>query len=91
MSKIPISASSGADRTGGMPTSWHAAIRCVPISPLVLAPQMKKVPASTQKARVRTPRASARSGAIAFGGATGDASAGWPQDRRPTSAQVRSG
>ena len=50
---MPISASSCAERTAGMPTSWQAAMRCVPMRPLVLAPQTKKVPASTQNALVR--------------------------------------
>jgi len=33
---------------------------CVPIRPFVLAPQMKKLPPSSQKSRVRKPSRSAR-------------------------------
>ena len=40
-----------------MPASKQAAIRWVPISPLVLSPQMKKVPNSSQKSRERDPSA----------------------------------
>ena len=40
-------------------------MRCVPISPLVLAPHTKKVPASTQKAGERTATRSAAIGARA--------------------------
>ena len=42
-------------------------MRCVPIRPLVLAPQTKKVAASSQNAGDRLPRASAASGASAGG------------------------
>ena len=45
------------------------------MSPLVLAPQIKNVPASSQNDRVRDAICKARSGAIAFGGVAGDASA----------------
>ena len=44
MSKTPITASSSPPPRG-MPCSIEAGIRCVPIRPLVLAPQMKKLPA----------------------------------------------
>ena len=70
----------------GMPTSWQAEIRCVPISPFVLAPQMKNVPASTQNARVRDANARAVSGAIAAAGAGGGASAARPYGVSPMSA-----
>ena len=64
-SKMPITASSCAARTGAMPWSWHAAIKWVPIRPLVLAPQTKNVPASTQNARDFTATPSAATGASA--------------------------
>ena len=73
MSNSPIIASRRADRLDGMPTSWQAAMRCVPIRPLVLAPQMKKVAASSQNAGDRAPRARAASGASAGGVPVADA------------------
>jgi hypothetical protein len=36
-----------------MSCSTEAGIKCVPISPLVLAPQIKKLPISSQKSRER--------------------------------------
>ena len=53
-SNTPIAASSPAPRTSLSPWSEQAAIRCVPIRPLVVAPQMKNAPASSQKSRTRT-------------------------------------
>ncbi len=50
MSKMPITASRLAAVTSAMPWSTEAGIRWVPINPLVVAPQMKKLPASSQKA-----------------------------------------
>ena len=44
--KIAIEASRLAAMISGMPLSMQAGIRCVPISPLVEAPQTKNVPAS---------------------------------------------
>ena len=42
-----------------MPWSPQAGMKCVPIKPLVLAPQMKKVPKRSQKSRCRAARARA--------------------------------
>ncbi len=50
-SNTPIAASRLAASTSGMPWSMQAGIRWVPISPLVLAPQTKKLPPSSQKSR----------------------------------------
>src|SRR5579862_7584761 len=61
-------------------------MRCVPISPLVLAPQIKNVPARTQNARVRDAILSAASGAIAVGGGASSTSAVCPYGSSPTSA-----
>ena len=55
ISKMPTKARSPAAVTSDMPWSIDAGIRCVPINPLVVAPQMKKLPASSQKSRDRTP------------------------------------
>ena len=55
-SKMPITASRLAAVTSAMPWSMEAGIRCVPMRPLVDAPQMKKLPARSQKSRERTPR-----------------------------------
>ena len=44
----PMVASTLAPATSEMPLSMQAGIRCVPISPLVEAPQTKNVPASSQ-------------------------------------------
>ena len=52
MLKMPIVASIPAPNTGDRPWSEQAAIRCVPMRPLVVAPQMKKAPASSQKSRL---------------------------------------
>ena len=49
MSKTPISASSDAAGTSPIPWSCAAGIRCVPIRPVVDAPQMKKLPVRSQK------------------------------------------
>src|SRR5688572_12076105 len=86
MSKMPIRASSCVDRIAEMPTSWHAAIKCVPMSPLVLAPQMKNVPARIQNAGVRDATAKASSGGIALAGVAGGPSTAWPYGASPTSA-----
>jgi hypothetical protein len=48
-SKMPIIASTLAAATGTMPKSPQSETKCVCTSPLVLAPQMKKVAKSTQK------------------------------------------
>ncbi|CAB4757379.1 unannotated protein [freshwater metagenome] len=52
MSKIPTIASRPAAVVAPMPWSWAAGTKCVLIMPLVVHPQMKNVPASSQKARV---------------------------------------
>ncbi len=49
MSNTPMRASRLAAATGATPWSWAAGRKCVPMSPLVLAPQTKKLPASSQK------------------------------------------
>ena len=54
-----MSASRLAARTSGMPWSCAAGMRCVPMRPLVDAPQMKNVAVSSQKSRERTPSPSA--------------------------------
>ena len=50
-------------------------MRCVPINPLVEAPQMKKLPASSQKSRERKPSPSVSKAAftalVVRGGSTG--------------------
>ena len=82
---MPMTASSCADRICGMPWSWQAAIRCVPMSPFVLAPHTKNVPARIQKARDRTAMRSAAKGERAIGAAV-VASARWPYGRSPRSS-----
>src|ERR1700694_859946 len=54
-SKTPITASRLAAVTSAIPWSIEAGVRWVPIRPLVEAPQMKKLPARSQKSRERTP------------------------------------
>ena len=53
MSKIPIRASSPAAVVCGMPWSWAAGMKCVPIRPLVDQPQIQKVRNSAQKVQRR--------------------------------------
>src|SRR5690606_35283320 len=53
-SKTPMTASSDAAVVIGMPWSWEAGTKWVWISPFVEAPQIAKVPASSQKGPVRT-------------------------------------
>ena len=94
MSKTPIRASRLALVVSGMPWSWAAGMKCVPISPLVDQPQIQNVPIRIQKTRERAlsrsvPRAMAaapRSGGAAgrASAATGSSSA--PYAVRPTSA-----
>src|SRR5437879_6154484 len=55
MSNTPIRASMLAASTSGMPWSIEAGMRCVPTRPLVVAPQMKKLAASSQKVLLRAP------------------------------------
>ena len=62
-SKTPIIASSPAAATSVSPWSTAAGIRCVPISPLVVAPQMKKLALNSQN--VRDPEAYTRPSPIA--------------------------
>lgn len=52
-SKIPMTASSDAAAVMGMPWSWEAGTKWVWIRPLVEAPQIAKVPASSQNGPVR--------------------------------------
>jgi hypothetical protein len=74
MSKAPIAASSPAAWTSPIPWSCAAGIRWVPITPTVVAPQMKKVPASSQNARERAP--TTRAPAVAAKGLRGAATGG---------------
>ena len=63
-------------------------MRCVPISPLVLAPQTKKLPASSQKSRDCRPTPKAPiAAANGFPVAGGDSSTSWlsPYRRSPMS------
>jgi len=87
-SKIPITASRPAARTSGMPWSMHAGTRCVPTSPLVVAPQTKKLPASSQKSGLPALSRSTRS-ALASGcwreGTKAGMSGGAPYGSRPRS------
>lgn len=53
-SKTPITASSEAAAVMGMPWSWAAGTKWVWIRPFVDAPQIAKVPASSQNGPVRT-------------------------------------
>ena len=62
MSKIPTTASRPAAVVSGMPWSWAEGMKWVPISPLVVAPQMANPATRAQKvrtllARLRTCRA----------------------------------
>ena len=61
----------------------QAGIRCVPISPLVLAPQMKKLPASSQKSRERRPDLQGASAATKGLPAAGSAGRGLLSRRCP--------
>jgi len=63
MSNRPTSASRPAAVVVGMPWSWAAGMKWVPIRPFVDAPQIAKPAASNQNARVR---AANRSESIAF-------------------------
>ena len=60
MSKSPTSASRPAAVVSAMPWSCAAGMKWVPTSPLVVAPQIAKPPASSQNGRVRAARPSAR-------------------------------
>src|SRR5258708_9655305 len=53
-SNAPIAASRPAASVAVYPKSLQAAIRCVPISPLVLLPQTKNPKDNSQKSRVCT-------------------------------------
>ena len=53
MSKTPIRASRPALVVAGMPWSWAAGMKWVPISPLVDQPQIQNVPKRIQKVRLR--------------------------------------
>ena len=65
-SKSPTSASRLAATVIGMPWSCAAGMKCVPIRPLVVAPQMAKLPASSQKTRVRDASTRARTATAAL-------------------------
>jgi hypothetical protein len=88
MSKTPMSASRPAAVTWVMPWSWAAGMRCVETSPFVVAPQMKKLPASSQKVgerqASRSPFTAARKGLLGRSG-TGTSTAE-PSGRRPICA-----
>ena len=71
---MPIIASVSAASTDGMPKSAHSEMKCVWMSPLVLSPQMKKVPASTQNVGLRQTIAQRRRRPEPSPGAGG----GWP-------------
>ncbi len=53
MSKTPTTASSPAAVVAPIPWSWAAGTKWVPISPLVVAPQIAKPATRAQKVRVR--------------------------------------
>ncbi len=74
--------------TSAIPWSIDAGIRCVPMSPFVEAPQMKKLPPSSQKSRERTPMRRPRNALpIGLPVLTGVESASVaPYGRRPMSA-----
>ena len=91
-SKAPIIASTEAAGSGAMPKSPHRAMKWVWIRPLVLSPQIKKVPNSTQNTRFLSAPRSSRSGSRkdigatpAAGGASTEVSAWAPKGRRPRS------
>ena len=63
MSKMPTRASRPAAVVSAMPWSWADGMKWVPISPLVVAPQMAKPPARAQKVVVRAASRRARDGA----------------------------
>lgn len=60
MSKTPMTASSEAAAVMGMPWSWADGTKCVRIRPLVEAPQIANVPASSQNGPVRAASNSTR-------------------------------
>jgi hypothetical protein len=82
MSKIPIRASRPAEVVAGMPWSWAAGMKWVPIRPLVDQPQTQNVRNSAQKVQVRLASRSVLSATAAgpgpertTGGSTYDAGA----------------
>ena len=82
MSKMPIRASSPAAVVCGMPWSWAAGMKWVPIRPLVDQPQIQKVRNSAQKVQRRLTcaqggqrRAAAPGPERSTGGSTYDAGA----------------
>src|SRR4051794_12076470 len=68
----------------GMPWSLAAGMKCVPISPLVVIPQIAKLAASSQNAGTRAPRSSPSNAAwkLDAGTATGTVAA-WPAEIAP--------
>ena len=86
-SKTPITASRLAAVTSDMPWSIAAGIRCVPMSPFVVAPQTKKLAVRSQNVDVR--EASARPPIAARKGfccTIGGSSTTAPNGRSPISA-----
>ena len=90
-SKAPIIASTDAAGTAPMALSPQSEMKCVCTSPLVLRPQMKKVPARIQKVRLDDASRSTRNGVRQFivtAAVTGMAaacSALWPYGSKPRS------
>lgn len=96
MSKIPMTASSEAAAVMGMPWSCAEGTKCVRIRPLVVAPQIAKVPASSQNGPVRaasnrtrrvrlaTPRAGAGLSAYSPPYGAMPTSAGWSRSMSQT-------
>ncbi len=87
-SKTPITASSEAAAVTGIPWSCAAGTKCVWTRPFVDAPQIAKVPASSQKGPVRAAEnrtVTARLAAPGTGSGLGTNSFA-PYGRRPTSA-----
>ena len=71
-------ASSPAATVVGMPWSLAAGMKCVPINPFVVMPQIAKLPASSQNAGTRAPIAARRTprGKLAAGTTAGSAAVG---------------
>ncbi|MNS75198.1 hypothetical protein D3C72_1087020 [compost metagenome] len=89
-SNAPIIASAEAAGTADMPKSAHRAMKWVWIRPLVDSPQIKNVPASSQKVCVRAASRSTTKGPRSVSGAGGPDGAGAvpgssPNAGRPTS------
>ncbi len=87
MSNSPTSASSPAAVVFGMPWSCAAGMKCVPIRPFVVAPQIAKPPASSQNCEVRDAIRSASIAAVAALPVRGGGTTSWspPYGGSPTS------